>query len=153
MTVELSPLEQMRELAKKTTPKQIQAELHGLSKEHAVLVSDGTLWSLTFEDRLRAAIGMERKSQLEMRIALNIQDASYIRRTIPLGAMSLLNLCSEYKAGRTLTLKLLDVLLRTAQSSPIKAWTLGEEVPALVYAVALKSRLTKLAEWFSAENY
>lgn len=153
MTTELSPLEQMRELAKQTTPEQIQADLRSLSKKHAALVSDGVLWSLTFEDRLRAAIGMERKSQLEMRIALGSQGQKYIRRTIPLGVMPLLNLCSEYKIGRTLTLTLLDVLLITAQSRPIKAWTLGEEVPAPIYAVALKSRLTKLAEWVSAENY
>lgn len=153
MTKELSPLEQMREMAKHTTPKQVQAELYKLSEEHAALAADGTLWSLTFEDRLRDAIGMERKAQLEMRVALGHQGENYIRRTAPLCDMTLIDLRTEYQIGRNLTLKLLDVLLETARFYPIKAWALGEEVPAPVYAVALKSRLTRLAEWISAERF
>lgn len=153
MTKELSPLEQMRESAKHITPEQVQAELHQLSEEHAALVTDSAFWSLTFEDRLRDAIGMERKAQLEMRVALEDQGKNYIRRTIPLCDMSLIDLRTEYQVGRHLTLELLGVLLNTAQFRPIKAWTLGEEVPAPVYAVALKSRLTRLADWIFAERF
>lgn len=93
---------------------------------------------------------MERKAGLEMRVALGEAGAKHVRYTKSLADMTLAELQAEYAANRKVTLALLDELLITPNA---QAWTLGEEVPANIYIVALKGRLTTLGEGLQAEKF
>lgn len=139
---ESHPLELVREEAAHTTPKAVRGQLDALSQEHAALAA-ATAWTAAAEETFRQVIGMERKSQLEMRVALGEAGAKYLRYTKGLGDMNLAELRAEYPETRRLTLALLDEVLNTSGATP---WTLGEQVPANIYIVALRNRLTWLGE-------
>lgn len=134
------PLDTVRQQAEQLTLSQARSQLDTLSEQQAVLSAESN-WSAAAEEIFRQVIGMERKAQLEMRVALGDAGAAYIRRTEPLAEMPLGELQAEYRAGRKVTLALLDHLIATPAAT---AWTMGEQVEAHIYSVALLSRLTKL---------
>ncbi|GHF50177.1 hypothetical protein HNQ07_002898 [Deinococcus metalli] len=140
------PLDALRDEAQTTLTPDVRAALDTLSAEHAQLLT-GTSWAAGAEDALRTAIGMERKAQMEMRIGLGADaDALPLRKTTALADMTLPDLLAEARENRVMTLRVLDLLLDTATRRPVRAWTLGEEVPPEVYILSLRNRLRRLGE-------
>lgn len=139
---ESHPLELVRAQAASTDPATVRAELAALSEQHAEL-SRGTAWAASAEEEFRSVIGIERKAQLEMRVALGAGGEKFVRRTAPLAEMSLPELQEEYRTGRRTTLALIDALLLHPEA---RAWTLGEEVAPATYIVSLRNRLRRWGE-------
>ncbi|MVN87762.1 hypothetical protein GO986_13440 [Deinococcus sp. HMF7620] len=109
-------------------------------------------WAAGAEETLRAAIGMERKIQMEMRIGLEGRlDGLPLRTTAPLAGMTLPELLAEHQAGRAMLLRVLDQLLAGEQGG-VRAWTYGEEVPPPVYLLALRGRLERLSGLIAAQR-
>lgn len=138
------PLDLLREEARTTTPHAVRLSLDTLSAGHfALLRPEG--WAAGAGEILRAAIGMERKAQMEMRIGLGAEvDDLPIRKTTALAEMTLDDLRAEYRDNRAMTLNVLDRLLEVAERREVRAWTLGEEVPPAVYILSLRNRLERL---------
>lgn len=143
---ETNALDALRDEAQTTSTPDVRAYLGRMADEHAALLT-GEAWSAGAEDTLRAAIGMERKAQMEMRIGLGTDaDALPIRKTRALADMTLDELRTEARDNRVMTLRVLDLLLDTATRRPVRAWTLGEEVPPEVYILSLRGRLDRLGQ-------
>lgn len=139
-------LDALKDEAQTTSTPDVRAHLGHMADEHATLLATGP-WKAGAEDTLRTAIGMERKAQMEMRIGLGAgADALPIRKTKALADMTLDELRAEARENRVMTLRVLDLLLDTATRRPVRAWTLGEEVPPEVYILSLRNRLTRLGE-------
>ncbi|PTA68714.1 hypothetical protein [Deinococcus arcticus] len=110
-------------------------------------------WAAGAEETLRAVIGMERKAQMEMRIALEGHlDGLPLRKTAPLAAMTLPELVAEHREGRAMLLRVLDHLLAVGGQHEVRAWTYGEEVPPAVYLLALRGRLERLTGLIAAQR-
>ncbi|WP_412027061.1 hypothetical protein [Deinococcus yunweiensis] len=143
---ETNALDALRDEAQTTSTPDVRAHLGRMADEHAALLT-GEAWSAGAEDTLRAAIGMERKAQMEMRIGLGTDaDALPIRKTKALADMTLDELRAEARENRVMTLRVLDLLLDTAGRRPVRAWTLGEEVPPEIYILSLRGRLDRLGQ-------
>lgn len=148
MIQEPHPLDVAKETATLTPPAQLKAELSALTQQQLTLAASFG-WSAAAEDTFRKVIGMERKAQLEMRVALGEAGKKYLRYSPPLADMTLPELQADYAETRRVTLELLDELLVTPG---VKAWTLGEEVPAHIYLAALLGRLTRLGAGLAQEK-
>lgn len=142
------PLEAVRAEAANTTSAQVRAELGDLTAKHTALAAHSG-WSAAAEEAFRLVIGMERKSQLEMRVALGEAGSRHVRHTRALAEMTLAELRAEYLQTRHVTLALLDEVLHTPGVTP---WTLGEQVAPGLYIVALKNRLARLGDELSKEQ-
>lgn len=141
------PLDTVRSEAARTTAAQVRAELTNLSAQQTAMAAQAG-WSAAAEETFQQVIGMERKAGLEMRVALGGTGQKYVRYTKSLADMTLPELQAEYAQTRRVTLALLDELL----SMPgVQAWTFGEEVPADIYIVALRQRLTRLGNALAEE--
>jgi hypothetical protein len=144
MTQGSNPIEQLREQAAQTTPRQVRQDLDTQAQAFlALLLPHG--WLAGAEAALRTAIGMERKMGMEMRIGLG-EAASQVphRLTALLSEMPLDELLAEARSLRAHTLRLLDLALQTARHRDVRIWTLGEEVTPDLYAVGLRGRLAQL---------
>lgn len=146
LNAEPHPLELLRQEAKTTTTAQVRRTLDTLSDWHFGLL-DPHGWSAGAEETLRAAIGMERKAQMEMRIGLGADaDPLPIRKTGALGDMTLPDLLVEYRENRAMTLAVLDLMLDVSTRREVRAWTLGEEVPPEIHILSLRNRLEMLGK-------
>ena len=142
------PLDVVREEASRTTAAQVRADLTDLTARQTALAAQPG-WSAAAEETFRQVIGMERKAQLEMRVALGEVGQKYVRYTKSLADMTLPELQADYGQTRQVTLELLDELLGTPG---VKAWTFGEEVTPDIYIVALRQRLTRLGQGLAEEK-
>lgn len=149
---EAQQLDALRDEAQTTLTPDVRAHLERMAAEHAALLSSER-WAAGAEDTLRTAIGMERKSQMEMRISLGRDaEALPIRRTKALADMTLAELLAEARENRVMTLRVLDLLLDAATRRPVRAWTLGEEVPPEVYILSLRDRLERLEQGVAGQR-
>ncbi|MFC3832665.1 MULTISPECIES: hypothetical protein [Deinococcus] len=149
---ETTALDALRDEAQTTSTPDVRAHLGRMQGEHAALLATGP-WKAGAEDTLRSAIGMERKAQMEMRIGLGADaDALPIRTTKALADMTLDDLLAEAHETRVMTLRVLDLLLDTATRRPVRAWTLGEEVPPEVYILSLRGRLERLGQGVAGQR-
>lgn len=138
------PLDEFREQARTTNPAEVRRDLERLAAEQATLL-DASDWLATAESALRGLIGRERKAQMEMRIGLEGElDDIPLRLTAPLAELALPELRAELRETRAMTLRLADRLLAVGERRDVRAWTVGEEVPPLLYLVVLRSRLRTL---------
>ncbi|THF85092.1 hypothetical protein E7T09_18860 [Deinococcus sp. KSM4-11] len=145
-------LDALRDEAQTTLTPDVRAYLDRMADEHATLLS-GSSWAAGAEDTLRTAIGMERKAQMEMRIGLGADaDVLPLRKTKALADMTLAELRVEARENRVMTLRVLDLLLDAGTRRPVRAWTLGEEVPPEVYILSLRNRLQRLGDSVSAQQ-
>lgn len=96
-------------------------------------------------EKLRSAVGMERKSHLEMRAALGGAAREVpIRKTAPLAEMPEGELVTELLRTRQDTLALLDEVGRRDGETGFTVWSAGDLVPPRAYASALLARLRRL---------
>lgn len=145
-------LDALRDEAQTTSTPDVRAHLDRMAGEHAALLASSN-WTAGAEDTLRTAIGMERKAQMEMRIGLGADaDGLPLRKTKALADMTLEELRAEARENRDMTLRVLDLLLDTSTRRPVRAWTLGEEVPPEVYILSLRGRLERLGQSVAAQR-
>ncbi|WP_309570008.1 hypothetical protein [Deinococcus sp.] len=145
-------LDALRDEAQTTSTPDVRAHLERMAAGHAALLTSGS-WAAGAEDTLRTAIGMERKAQMEMRIGLGTDaDVLPIRKTRALADMTLDELRAEARENRVMTLHVLDLLLDAASRRPVRAWTLGEEVPPEVYILSLRGRLERLGQGVAGQR-